>query len=153
MLEPRRKPLRLAGHDYSRPGAYFITLVTIDRQCVFGEVVESSVRLSRTGEIIAATWRDIPAHYAKVTLDEFVVMPNHLHGVLIFDSDNRHPLPAVIGAFKRLSARTAGLPVWQRSYHDRVVRGEEELARIREYVANNPAQWAMDEENPERRMR
>lgn len=144
-----RKPLRLSGHDYAAPGAYFVTLVTVDRRALFGDVVDGQVRLNAVGETVARTWRDMPAHYRNIALDEFIVMPNHFHGVIVLELGNLRALPHLVGAFKRISARAAGQNLWHRSYHDRIVRDERELAAVREYIVNNPAQWALDEENPD----
>jgi len=116
-------------------------------------------------DTVACAWLDLPNHFEHVLLDDFVVMPNHFHGVLFFAprkaaSDKphkRHPLPVVVGAFKSHSARSinamlkrSGVPVWQRGYHDRIIRNDRELYRIREYVANNPKLWDKDRENPNR---
>ena len=146
-----RKRLRLAGHDYAQPGAYFVTLCAVDRQCIFGDIVDTSMRLNDAGELVARIWRGLPTHLKYLTLDELVLMPNHFHGVLVFEPGNQHALPNVIRSFKVFTTRAVGRPIWQRSYHDRIVRGDDELARIREYIANNPAQWAIDEENPDRK--
>jgi putative transposase len=144
-----RRQLRLHGHDYTQPGAYFVTLSTIGRRCHFGEIAGDAMKLNRAGEIVATTWRNLGTHYQHLDVDEFAVMPNHLHGVLVFSPGNQTRLPDVVGAFKSFSARSIGHSVWQRSYHDRIVRDEEEMARVRQYVANNPLQWALDEENPD----
>ncbi|GBD17371.1 hypothetical protein HRbin26_02291 [bacterium HR26] len=80
--EHHRRSLRLQGYDYSQPGAYFLTLVTHDRACLFGEVVDGEVRLSEAGQIAERCWLDIPNHFPHATLDAFFVMPNHVHGII-----------------------------------------------------------------------
>jgi REP element-mobilizing transposase RayT len=77
------RSIRLQGYDYAQAGAYFITICTQDRACLFGEVVDGVMRLNDAGRIVQATWDDVPEHYANVALDEFVVMPNHVHGIVV----------------------------------------------------------------------
>ena len=94
-------------------------------------------------------------HYAHVTLDEFVVMPNHVHGLLVIENEQGPPLTETVRAFKSFSAREINKRrpgqekfAWQRGFHEHVVRDEKELAAIREYIQNNPIKWELDEENP-----
>jgi REP element-mobilizing transposase RayT len=127
-----------------------------------GSVENGDLRLNRLGEIVAACWAEIPSHNRGARLDEFVVMPNHVHGVVLLDQaeDGQSPVHAlsqVIGGFKSASAGrinqvrgTAGAPVWQRGYYERIVRGERALDNIRRYIVSNPALWDADEDNPAR---
>jgi REP element-mobilizing transposase RayT len=166
---PGRRSLRLAGYDYSRPGAYFVTICMDGRQCVLGSVTDAGLLLSPMGQVVRGAWEDLPNHYQGIELDEFVVMPNHVHGVVVLrgqvgagfkpapTENQRHSLSEVVRAFKTFSARginelrgTPGLAVWQRNYYERVVRDEEELNRIREYIQTNPFNWHLDRENPDR---
>jgi len=78
-----RRSIRLSGYDYSQAGAYFITICTQDRACLFGDVVDGEMRLNDAGRVAQQCWRQIPAHFPNVELDEFVVMPNHVHGILV----------------------------------------------------------------------
>jgi putative transposase len=78
-----RRSIRLKGYDYSRPGAYFITIVAQDRACLFGKVVDGVMHLSEVGQIVAESWQWLAAQYDYVTLDAWVVMPNHLHGIIV----------------------------------------------------------------------
>ena len=176
-MEPahRRRSIRLPGYDYSQPGGYFVTICTKDRECVFGEVVEGEVRLNEAGRVIADTWKWLGRHYSYVELDEWVIMPNHLHAIVIMHANptdepgrggsltapttipKRKPLGRLIGAFKTVSAKrinesrgTPGGGVWQRDSFEHVIRDEEDLRRIREYIAQNPLSWEIDEENPGR---
>lgn len=171
-----RRSIRLKEYDYAQAGGYFITLCTHDRVCLFGEVANGEMRLNGLGQIVQTAWNDLPEHYAAVQLDAFVVMPNHLHGILFILDDpsgigagvagaglkpapagnrRRHGLPEMVRAFKTFSARrinairrTPGTPVWQRNYYEHVIRNEESLQRIRQYVLDNPARWEYDRENP-----
>ena len=183
----QRRSIRLPGYDYAQAGAYFVTIVTKDRMCLFGEIVDRKMLPNQFGPIVQSTWNDLPEHYPAVECDSFVVMPNHVHGIIELahggadgDSDvgsglkpargvaaGPNPLRAgfkpaptlaeIIRAFKTFSARrtngmrnTPGVPLWQRNYYEHIIRSDDELMRIREYIANNPPQWEMDQENPNR---
>lgn len=89
-----RRSTRLKGYDYSRPGAYFVTIVTQARACLFGDVVGGEMRLNGAGRVAEQCWRDIPIHFPHVTVDAFVVMPNHIHGVLWIVDDDGHSVGA-----------------------------------------------------------
>ena len=169
----RRRSMRLEGYDYSRESAYFVTLCTSDRRCFLGSITEACPDLSGEGSVVNDCWVEIPKHSVSVEIDEFIVMPNHLHGVLFLGAketavgathaspaSRRRTLGTVIGAFKSASARrinelrgTPGAAVWQRNYYEHVIRSEESLERIREYIVTNPERWAEDPENPEKRGR
>ena len=152
---PRRRSLRLPGYDYSQAGAYFITACTQNRVMRFGEVIDGDVRQNEMGTIVQQTWDELPAHYNGIDLDAFIVMPNHVHGIITLadQSERRHAIPEIVRGFKTLSARrvnehagTRGVG-WQRGYYEHVIRNEKALDRIRAYIANNPARWADDPEN------
>ena len=157
--EPRRRALRLQGFDYAQSGAYFVTICADERAPLFGEILDGTVRLSDAGLIVDACWRAIPEHASHVVLDAYVVMPDHLHGILMFeppaprDTGGRRgrTLGSVIGSFKSAVSkhlnerrRTAGATVWQRNDYEHVVRDEVSLARIQQYIRDNPVQWALD---------
>jgi putative transposase len=168
---PRRRSLRLPGYDYSQAGAYFITACIHNRAMLFGEVIDGDVRLNDMGTIVQQTWNDLPTHYRGIELDAFMVMPNHVHGIIVLadQSERRHAIPEIVRGFKTFSARPVnehvrigvhlgagfepalGPPTrtirWQRGYYEHVIRNEKALDRIRAYVANNPSRWADDPEN------
>ena len=165
---------RLPSHDYSQPGAYFVTICAAERQCLFGEIVDGQMKLNRDGLIVAKQWAGLPGHHVNVSLDEFVIMPNHVHGILFLSNGSpssvgagfqpadashptkpKHGLPEIIRGFKTYSSLeinrllgTPGNPVWQRNYYEHVVRTEDDLDAIRRYIVENPLKWAEDEENP-----
>jgi putative transposase len=153
-MQKKRRKLRLPDFDYGQAGSYFITICTHDRQCVLGDVAGEQMSLSSSGEIVRALWQSLPERRQGVSLDEFVIMPNHLHGIVnLAESDA--PLPSIIGAFKRVSTKainvasaTPGWRLWQRSFHEHVIRDEPARDRIREYIQNNPLKWHIDRENP-----
>ncbi len=169
-----RRSIRLPYYDYSQEGAYFVTVCAHNRGCLFGEVEGEEVALNDAGRIVKREWMRTVAIRPDVELDEFVVMPNHVHGIVLilqrtgprhtwaprngaaFGSPSR-ALGSIIRGFKGTSASRINemrgserAPVWQRGYYERVVRDEQELNLIRGYIAGNPAQWSVDRENEER---
>lgn len=152
-----RRSIRFQNQDYSRVDLYFVTVCVQGREHLLSEIVDGKVVLSPAGRIVDWAWNDLPKHYPHVRLDAFVVMPNHVHGVLeIMEADlpRRHALPEVMRAFKSFSARrinrrqgTPGAPVWQRTYYDRILRDTRELEAVRRYIAENPTSWHEDLEN------
>ena len=159
---PHRQPIRLRGYDYCRPGRYFVTIVTAAREEAFGTIVDGEMHLSDEGVCVADVWTSLPRHYRHISLDAFVVMPNHVHGVMILRPGpvgdvKPAPLSEVIRGFKTPSARrvnairdVSGAPVWQRNYYERIIRNDRELQHVRRYIADNPLRWAEDTENPRR---
>ena len=170
-----RRSIRLRSYDYSQPGAYFVTVCTRNRQCLFGDVIDGEMRPNQFGRIVSACWSGLPAHYPRVGLDTFVAMPNHVHGVIRLADDDSphgvgaglnpaatrtvrtrpHGLPEVIRGFKAFASRrinevrnAPGTPVWQRNYYERVIRNERELNAVRQYIQHNPSRWAKDADNP-----
>lgn len=224
-----RRSIRLKGYDYSQVGAYFITICTQDHACLFGEISGEEMQLNGAGHMVMAGWKTLSRRFPIVTLDEFVVMPNHVHGILLISDiadRNASPLltgqeepyasplfsPAfsgisinsgtavganpcahrcspdapepeflhtrpdvrsganlkrtvtvgdVVGAFKSLTTvsyvrgtKEQAWPsfhtrLWQRNYHEHIVRNEALLHRVRQYVFDNPAQWSVDRHNPQ----
>ena len=171
-----RRSVRLRGYDYSQAGAYFVTICTPDRACLFGDVADGVMRLNDAGRVVERCWHEIPIHFPHVELDEFVIMPNHVHGVIVIvgagsprpyvasgagtkTGAETAPLRATLGRmvayFKYQSTKhinimrgTPGIPVWQRNYYEHIIRDDESLNRILEYIVNNPLQWELDWENP-----
>ncbi|MCL4534335.1 MAG: transposase [Bacteroidetes bacterium] len=172
-----RRSIRLKGYDYSQSGAYFVTICTHNRQQLFGSVIGDEMLLNRLGRIVHQEWLRSSEIRAEVELGEFVVMPNHIHGVVIIRDDattlapgtgsvsgtaGRKRQPRSLGAFvagfkaattKHIneSRQSPGTPVWQRNYYEHIVRNDESLYEIEEYILNNPLNWAMDKENPSAR--
>ena len=168
----RRRSIRLKKHDYKQAGAYFVTICTHNRVMLFGQMVDGELTLNDTGRMVERCWNDIPAHFPQVELDEFVVMPNHVHGILLITdpvgAKNLSPSPPLpsqqrpgtsktigsiirgfkIGVTKWTREQTPIHNVWQRNYYEHIIRDEADLNRIREYIASNPARWDEDDENP-----
>ena len=166
MNNQTRKPNRLQTYDYSRAGYYFVTICTHNRVNYFGEIDKDQMKLSNIGQIATECWQQISEHFDDTALDEFVVMPNHIHGIIILvgDADLR-PLQQqtadrsgmysskIIHGFKSSVSRNVKrrwkdqIFAWQRSFYDHVIRTDESLDDIRSYIKNNPLNWASDEEN------
>jgi REP element-mobilizing transposase RayT len=193
-----RRSVRLRGYDYSSPGAYFVTICAARKRSVFGKIENGVMRLHPYGRIVAECWCALAEHFPQIALDEFVVMPNHFHGIIIItsaagDADNiaaagrgtpeacpytcpnERPhvcdhdnfngakfggsqagsLGVMVGqmkmhATKRINAQRAQrhlapVEVWQRSFHDHIIRSENELNDTRRYIAENPLHWMNDE--------
>lgn len=168
-----RRSIRLKDYDYTQPGAYLVTLVAYNRECVFGEIVNGEMQLNQVGKIADQEWRSQAQHFPNLRLDAFVIMPNHIHAILVItDSENcgnkaTHPddliersphqsrphgpargsLGAYIGQFKSRLTKRLGLMgnVWQRNYYEHIIRNEVEHARILAYIQTNPQRWADDQ--------
>lgn len=158
--QQRRKPTRLPKFDYRLPGPYFVTICTHGRASSFGVVVNGEVQLNGAGEMVAEIWEAIPMRFAAVVVDACVVMPDHFHGALWFEVDTPDAcvsLGDVAKWFKAVTTnryirgvRERGWPpfdgrLWQRNYHEHVIRDDADMERIRAYIASNPANWAVDE--------
>ncbi len=156
--KPTRRSLRLRHYDYASPGAYFITVCAYRGACLFGYIADGGMRLNALGTLVETCWHALPTHYPHVELDAFVVMPNHVHGILALadEAPKGHGLPEIVRAFKTFSSRRVnemrgrrGTSAWQRGYYEHVIRNERSLGRIRDYIESNPRRWALDRENPE----
>jgi putative transposase len=173
-----RRSIRLQGYDYRQIGAYFVTICTLHRICLFGDVVDGEMRLNALGRMVETEWLQTPSIRPNVELDAFVVMPNHFHAIVVIVDDYRavnrggvlqygrmqyaptfwspsQTIGAIIRGFKSAITKhindlrdTPGVPVWQRNYYEHIIRNEEDLNRARDYIANNPTQWMEDETNP-----
>jgi REP element-mobilizing transposase RayT len=171
-----RKSIRLKEYDYSSAGEYFVTICTYNHECFFGDIVNEEMRLNDYGEIANRNWKEISTHFSNVKLDESVVMPNHIHGILVLldhcdenfhvgvqyieplQNTFQHVIPKSLGSIIRTykaavtrECRKRGLIdfQWQRNYYEHIIRDDNNLNNTREYIANNVLKWASDNENPE----
>jgi len=159
---PVRKNLRLEKYDYSNAGYYFVTICVKDNNKMLGKIVGAascrphnppSIELSKYGEIAQSRIVKISEKYPHVRIDCHVVMPNHLHMILVIqDVSGRHDaaptvtLGKIMGYYKYQTTKEINIPgFWQRSYHDRIIRDEDEYKRIWQYIDENPARWAEDD--------
>jgi putative transposase len=187
-LSHSRHSIRLRDFDYTSPGAYFVTICARERGSPFGGVADGEIHRTREGQVACETWIGIPEHFLWVTLDDFVIMPDHLHGIIVINdrgggkrcegnvaavasgddvgAPHAVPLqtiprqterfgrpvaasvPTIVRSFKAAATRrinelrgTPGAVIWQSGYYEHVVRDEEDLDRIRRYIADNPPRW------------
>ncbi len=163
-----RRSIRIRGADYTEPGGYFITICAAERQSVFGRVRDGRVILTKLGAIARRCWFNIPDHFPNASMKEFVVMPNHVHGIIAVgvgaryivpsDREDRTPeqfqkpvrgsIPTIVRTFKAEVTREArralglkGMDIWQRNYFKRVLRNGQEYADASRYIVENPRRW------------
>lgn len=177
-----RRSIRLAGYDYTQAGVYFVTIVTWRRDCLFGEVINGEMVLNDFGKIADECWRAIPEHFPNVELGAHVIMPNHVHGIILINEDNSRtavvgaqqccaPTPmdqndnphkinvkpgslgAIVRSYKsavsyKINKQFNATGIWQRNYHEHIIRNDREMGEIWKYIESNSALWADDDENP-----
>ncbi len=155
-----RKKNRLRGHDYSQNGYYFVTTCVQRMNCVFGDVIDSEMRLNELGGIVEKCLLYLHNHYKNCKILCYAVMPNHVHAIVFIDNANvetglkpvptkNHSLSELIRGFKTFSSKQIHELgnydfKWQRSFHDHIIRGDAEYERISEYICNNPLNWEDD---------
>jgi len=152
--KPKRKPNRLKNYDYSQDGAYFITVCTKDHEELFGNItVEAAFclrQLSDIGALVEIEISRLDQTYEEVSVDSYVIMPNHVHMIITICGGNRRQdaaptsISRTINQWKRAVSMKVGFSPWQKSFHDHVIRNQEDYNRIAEYIENNPARWAED---------
>jgi len=168
-----RRSIRLKEYDYSLDGMYFVTICVQDKQCLFGKIVDNEMILNKNGQIVKMIWNELPHHYNHVELGEFVIMPNHIHGIIIISNalvgagfkpahdveagfkpaptKANHGLSEIVRALKTFSARkinelhnARGKQLWQRNYYEHIIRNAKSYQYIANYIINNPANWKDD---------
>lgn len=182
-----RRSIRLKGADYSQPGAYFITICAQGRKPLFGEIVDGKMCLNDAGKMVDRLWNELKNKFVNIEIDEYAVMPNHFHGIIIVGASlvgapngttvsapnyvgapngtrpvraGTRPAPTIgdiVGAFKSLTtneyirnAKSGKFPpfeksIWQRNYYEHIIRNEDDLNCVREYILNNPLNWKNDD--------
>jgi len=170
---PNRQSIRLKGYDYSQPGFYFITICTKNRAHAFGKINSGAMFLNEFGRVARDEWGNIDDRYPGTRTDAFIVMPNHIHGIIqiktqpvgaihelhlrddrmINDPKNRRKMliPLIVGRYKMLVAKeinktrkSPSVPLWHRNYYEHIIRNEKSLHNIREYIKHNPIKWEQD---------
>ena len=172
-----RHSIRLKNYDYAEAGAYLVTVCIERRECLLGEIIDGQMAVNEWGQVAGEVWEQIAERWPTVDLDVSVVMPNHTHGIVILRDEGqageegsdgtegggtpplqiraKPTLGAVVAYWKyqtskRINAarQTPGTRVWQRNFHDRIIRSEEMLDNTRAYITHNPARWGEDVDNP-----
>jgi REP element-mobilizing transposase RayT len=158
-----RHSIRLRGYDYSQSGQYYVTICTHKNERLFGEIIRGEMRRNEFGDSVASCWEWLARQCSYIALDDWVVMPNHLHGIVAITDcrggsrtapTKRKTLGRLIGAFKTVSTDqlneirgNPGAQLWQRDFYDHIIRNEDELIKIREYIRTNPLRWGFDPED------
>lgn len=170
-----RRSIRLPGYDYAQPGAYFVTLCVQQRACLFGEIADREMVRNEAGDMVESWWNKLPQKFPTCETDAFVIMPNHVHGIIVMNeaveadlrigpdrrgAHSRTALPRIVQWFKTMitNAYIRGVNegewtpfhgrLWQRSYYEHIVRSDDDLDRVREYTISNPLNWDDDPDNP-----
>ena len=169
-----RHSIRLRGYDYAAAGGYFVTIVGLGWKCVFGKIVKGEMRLNTLGKIVKECWDEIPIHFPYTSIDAFVIMPNHIHGIIVIHDSSffvvgaQHAAPlqnpislnvkpgslgAIVRSFKsavtyRAHRELNMTNIWQRNYYEHIIRNDQDYENITRYVISNPMNWGEDDENP-----
>ncbi|MGB3203811.1 MAG: transposase [Crinalium sp.] len=155
-----RRSIRLKGYDYSEAGAYFVTICVNQRRSLLGKIQEGIMYPSPAGEMVQIVWDEIPTYYQGIEIDAFVLMPNHIHGIIILEPNTSMKLGDVVHRFKSLTTAKYRHGVyhqewlafekrlWQRNYYEHIIRNEEACDRLREYIRDNPLLWDCDTFHP-----
>jgi len=162
---------RLKHWDYSNDGYYFVTICTKDRINYFGQIKNDEMILNKYGEIIKRCWQKIPNHFLNTKLDEYIVMPNHIHGIIIINNHKCRDVACNVSTMAKISPKSNSLSTivrsfksacakriheydlafaWQARFYDRIIRNERELYNVRKYIKNNPQKWGLDRNNLEK---
>ncbi len=164
MIVKERKLNRLKGYNYSHAGMYFVTICAHNRECLFGIIENSQMGLNECGHVVDECWRTLSKHFVNADIDEYVIMPNHIHGIVTVGDADLRPLHSpcdrtkmklskIIHGFKSSVTRIIHRKsdninfVWHRSFYDHIIRNDKSLNNIREYIKNNPLKWEFDIEN------
>jgi REP element-mobilizing transposase RayT len=155
-----RQSIRLKHYNYGQSGSYFITICTQNRICFFGDIIDGQMHLNPAGLVVDKIWHELPNQFMSISIDVFVLMPNHLHGLINIDHKSDKSLHQIIQYFKAISTSQYSFGVkqlnwepypgklWQRNYYEHIVRNENSLNEIRRYIQYNPQEWSIDKENP-----
>ena len=141
---PIRKKLRLEYYDYSKQGLYFITICIKNRRKILGKINNNQIELSKEGIVVQNYIEYIVKKYRNIKIDEYIVMPNHIHMIISMDNENYANLSRIIKQYKGSVTKQIGHSIWQKSYYEHIIRNEKEYYNIREYIQNNIINWKHD---------
>lgn len=159
---PNRKNVRLQEFNYSQNGAYFVTICTKDRQNIFWNNINDfvgadiirpkGVPLNPIGKVVEYAIEQISEHYECVSVEKYVIMPNHIHLILLIDRDTTNgriisapTISIIVGQMKRWITKQIGFHIWQKSFYDHIIRNRTDYDRIWQYIDENPIKWVLDE--------
>ena len=156
-----RRSIRLKGYDYSQQGQYFITVCIKNKREMFGNIENDEMKLNDAGVMIQSEWLNLTTRFENISLDYFVVMPNHFHAILEIGSETSQNkrLGEMVGAFESITTvnyirgiknnkwKSFDGKLWQRNYWEHVIRDENEYLKIAQYIIDNPSRWNIDELN------
>ncbi len=147
-----RRSIRLRHYDYRRQGLYYVTICTHEKRCIFGEIKDNAACLNDIGNIAQTNWLSLPQRFPNIEIDEYIIMPNHMHGIItiteMLSSTKAPTLGEVVRTFKGATTsqiHTTYMPefAWQRDFYERIIRKDGELDRIRQYIIDNPLRWSL----------
>lgn len=151
---PQRKSPRLRGYDYSSAGGYFVTICTHEKKHLFGDIIGDQMFLNEVGKIAEQFLEQISHRNSDVEVDNFVVMPNHVHAIIflipVSADQAKTSISTIVGTYKAAVTREINRQklhsqrVWQERFHDHIIRNEREMEYIRRYILFNPTKWAED---------
>ena len=146
---PQRKNIRLKYYDYSLEGYYFITICTKNRECILSTIKLNNnknynMALTPIGEKVDQYLNKVRNIYLNISIDEYIVMPNHIHIILIIHKKEKNSISKIIQQFKGMVTKDLGYSIWQKLFHEHIIRNEKEYLKIKQYIINNPYNWEND---------
>ena len=140
-----RKNLRLKDYNYNIAGYYFITICTENKEKIFGSIVNNKLIHSFLGILVEDSINNLKNIYQNIFIDKYVIMPNHIHMIIVINNETQNTVSNIIKNFKKGITQVLGKTIWQRSFYDHVIRNELDYLRIWQYIDNNPLKWNLDE--------
>ena len=141
---PRRKNIRLKDYDYSKEGMYFITICIKNRIELLGKIKNNEIKLTKEGVIVEEKIKMIEEIYSNIKIDEYIVMPNHIHIILLINKKSNITISRVIKQYKESITKILGYAIFQKLFYEHIIRNEKEYLKIKEYIQNNIANWKED---------
>jgi REP element-mobilizing transposase RayT len=172
-MRQNRKQIRLPYFDYALSGSYYITICSQKKRCIFSEINNDTIRLLPLGKILDEEWRKTSELRPSVAIDDFVIMPNHIHAIITltdgkgtndipdtdspfrsFGGSEKDSVSSIVAHVKSIVTKRArkelGITdeIWQRSFYEHIIRDDKDMRRIRDYIRINPIEWRIDHEHP-----
>ena len=141
---PTRKRLRIIEYDYSKEGMYFITICIKNRLELLGKIKDNYIELTQEGIIVKECIKQIEKRYINVEIDEYVIMPNHIHMILVINNKTEVTISRMMKQYKTYVSKKVGYAIWQKSFYEHIIRNEKEYIKIKDYIKNNIINWKED---------